>query len=254
MPKLPKDYSKGLIYKLCCKDTSITEIYVGSTTNFTQRKRSHKNCCNNPTYKQSNLKVYQFIRENGGFQNWNMVLIEYFSCETELELGRRENYWKQELQSSLNSISPPMYETYQEWYEEHKEKILERHKEWREAHQEHIKEWREEHKEQQKEWREANREKILEYHKEWSEEHKEQQKEYHKEWYEEHKEQQKIKKKEHYETNKEKILEKMKEKITCECGCDVSRGNMERHKTNAKHKSMLEKQNPLGQDNFGNFV
>jgi predicted GIY-YIG superfamily endonuclease len=43
MPKVPIDYSKGFIYKLCCLDVNIKEIYIGSSTNFKQRKRHHKN-------------------------------------------------------------------------------------------------------------------------------------------------------------------------------------------------------------------
>ena len=42
MPKVKADYSNTIIYKLCCNDPSITEIYIGHTTNFTQRKNRHK--------------------------------------------------------------------------------------------------------------------------------------------------------------------------------------------------------------------
>ena len=210
MPRLPKDYSKGLIYKLCCKDTSIKEIYVGSSTNFTQRKRCHKSCCNNPKTRQSNLKVYQFIRENGNWDNWNMVLIEYFSCETELELGRREDYWKQELQASLNSQSPPIHENKEErsklWYQANKEKRAE----------------------QTKIWYEKNKEQYLKKVKKWSEANKERKAELSKLL---------------YEKNKEQI----NQKITCECGCVLNKGSKSRHEKTAKHKSILEKRNLLGQ-------
>ena len=201
MPRLPKDYSKGLIYKLCCKDTSITEIYVGSTTNFTQRKRTHKNTCNNsnPNGKGYNYKVYQFIRENYGWDNWDMVLIEYYPCETELELGRRENYWKQELQASLNTQTPHIYEN-----------MKEANKQYAQAH-------KKEKKNYQKEYYEANKEVIAE------------------------------KQKKYQQANKEKISTRHKQIITCECGCDVSKVNMKRHKTSAKHLSIL-KQMCSGQD------
>ena len=43
MPRLPTDYSKGFIYKLCCLDVNIKDIYVGSSTNFKERKKQHKN-------------------------------------------------------------------------------------------------------------------------------------------------------------------------------------------------------------------
>jgi len=222
MPKTPKDYSKGLIYKLCCKDPTIKEIYVGSTTNFTQRKRGHKSDCCNININRYNFKVYQFIRENGGFQNWNMVLIEYFPCETELELCRKEDYWKQELQSSLNSNKPHIYETHQEYtknvYLANKEVILE----------------------QKKEYYEKNKERKAIYYKEHYEKNKEK--------YKEHYEKNKEKNKEHYQANREKILEKQKQKYTCECGCIVGYSGKARHEKSAKHKTILEKQNPLGQD------
>ena len=35
---LMPDYSKCFIYKLCCRDASIEEIYIGSTCNLTRRK------------------------------------------------------------------------------------------------------------------------------------------------------------------------------------------------------------------------
>jgi len=34
MPKENIDYSNTIIYKICCSDFSITDLYVGHTTNF----------------------------------------------------------------------------------------------------------------------------------------------------------------------------------------------------------------------------
>ena len=53
---------KAYIYRLCCKDTDIKEEYIGSTKNFTKRKAQHKREC----VKKTDLKVYNFICENGG--------------------------------------------------------------------------------------------------------------------------------------------------------------------------------------------
>jgi predicted GIY-YIG superfamily endonuclease len=47
MPKRIIDYSKTIIYKIVCKDTEIKDVYVGSTTQFTKRKASHKSACHN---------------------------------------------------------------------------------------------------------------------------------------------------------------------------------------------------------------
>ena len=43
--------------------------------------------------------------------------------------------------------------------------------------------------------------------------------------------------KQYRETNKEAI----REKITCECGCTISRANLPRHKRSAKHDQLMNK-------------
>ena len=35
------DYSKLVIYKIVCKNLHIIDLYVGSTTDFSSRKRMH---------------------------------------------------------------------------------------------------------------------------------------------------------------------------------------------------------------------
>ena len=95
------DYSKSLIYKICCKDTSITDIYIGSTTNLIKRKSTHKKRCVDQT-----AYVYQFIRKNGNWENWETVVIEEYPCNSRQQLFSRERYWKEELDSSLNMNKP----------------------------------------------------------------------------------------------------------------------------------------------------
>jgi hypothetical protein len=34
MPKQPMDYSKTIVYKICCKDVDVKDVYVGHTTDF----------------------------------------------------------------------------------------------------------------------------------------------------------------------------------------------------------------------------
>lgn len=45
--------------------------------------------------------------------------------------------------------------------------------------------------------------------------------------------------KEYYQNNKEKILQKMKEKVKCECGCIVNKDNLKRHQRSKKHINLL---------------
>ena len=107
MPKLPIDYSNTIIYKLVHKDDLDDEnIYIGSTTNFKQRKNHHRHSCNYVNNKDHNAKKYQFIRENGGWDNWVMIEIEKYPCKDSNEATARERYWKRELNATLNTIEP----------------------------------------------------------------------------------------------------------------------------------------------------
>ena len=145
------DYSKSMIYKLCCKDPNITDIYIGSTTNFKNRKYKHKNSCNNENTKDYNSYKYQFIRDNGNFENWTMILIENVSCNSKRELEKIERKYIDELKPSLNSIRSYRSE------DEKKEYKKEYNKEYREANKGKIKD---------KEYYEKNKTKILEKLKE----------------------------------------------------------------------------------------
>jgi len=70
------DYSKTVMYKIVCKDVEIKELYVGSTTSLVKRRYLHKSDCFNANSKRHNFYVYQFIRENGGWDNWEVIQIE----------------------------------------------------------------------------------------------------------------------------------------------------------------------------------
>ena len=133
------DYSKGIIYKLCCKNPNIENIYIGSTTNFKNRKNQHKSDChNNNNQITYNLYKYEFIRDNGGFENWDMIMIEEFGCNSKKELELRERYWIEELKSDLNSMKRPsttieekkeyMKKYLKNYCEENKNKIKEQKK------------------------------------------------------------------------------------------------------------------------------
>jgi len=106
MPPKKVDYSKTIIYKICCNDLLVTDVYVGHTTEFIKRKWCHKNNCNNPNIKSYNFKVYQLIRANNGWENWTMVEIEKYPCKDRNEAGARERYWYEQLNANLNKCVP----------------------------------------------------------------------------------------------------------------------------------------------------
>ena len=80
------DYSQSVIYCISCRDKTITECYVGSSANFEKRKQYHKDSCKNPNIKGYNCKLYQFIREHGGWDNFEINEIEYYPCQNDTEL------------------------------------------------------------------------------------------------------------------------------------------------------------------------
>lgn len=100
------NYENTIIYKLCCKDESIKDIYIGHTTNFIKRKSLHKSYCNSNDPKKQNLYVYQIIRNNGNFDNWNMEVIETTRCKDVHEARKRERYYIELLRPSLNKRMP----------------------------------------------------------------------------------------------------------------------------------------------------
>lgn len=169
------NYENGMIYKLCCKNPEIKDIYIGSTTNFRLRKNSHKCRCHKETNSKHHLYVYRFIRENGGFINWDMVLLEKVNCKDRKELHKKEREWFDKINPTLNCDKPAR--THKEWHEDNKERMKQWEKEWREKNKEKIKqkkkEYYEKNKEKIKEWREKNKEKLKQKSKEYREKNKE---------------------------------------------------------------------------------
>lgn len=91
------------IYKIICKDENIKDCYVGSTKNFNKRKAVHKY---DNKKRSGNRLLYNFIRNNGDWDNWNMIEIEKIICENYNEALIRERFWIEELKSNLNKVIP----------------------------------------------------------------------------------------------------------------------------------------------------
>jgi hypothetical protein len=161
MPKVDMNYSNTIIYKIVCKDINIKECYVGQTTNFSKRKYNHKSDCSNINSKHSNVYIYQFIKENGNWDNWDMIEIEKYNAVDKLDAAKRERYWIETLQATLNKIIPTRTEKEykKEYRQENKDKIKEKAKEYRQENKDKI-------KEQHKEYYEQNKDKIKECKKE----------------------------------------------------------------------------------------
>ena len=106
MPKLEIDYSNTIIYKITCIEPNITDVYVGHTTNFVQRKHAHKQSCTNQKSANYKCKLYDVIRNNGGWKNWKMEIINFYNCHDHYEARKKEQEYFISLNATLNSIEP----------------------------------------------------------------------------------------------------------------------------------------------------
>ena len=148
------------IYKLVCNDGSCLEFYVGSTSNIRNRKYQHKTKCNNSKDKEYNKKLYQIIRDNGGWYNWRMVILEEMEEETTLLQSRmREEHYRLELEATLNMRHCGIGLTKEEYIKEYQQ--TDKYKEYK---KEYLKEYSqtENFKVSQKKYYEKNKEEILE--------------------------------------------------------------------------------------------
>ena len=204
MPRKPINYSKTHFYKLVCKDTNITDCYVGHTTDFTKRKHQHKTRCCNPLNPKHHYKLYQFVRDNGNWDNWEMVLIETRECENNLEARRIERELTEQIKPSLNIIksftSDEERKDYQkQWYLDNKDDVGYKHKIYREEHAEEMKQDR---KNNPSKYKEIDRKAYL--------------------------------------NRPAKYFEQQKTKIVCECGGKTTVSNKAVHFKTKKHQDYLK--------------
>ena len=210
---MPRNYKNTIIYKIVCKDINIKDFYVGSTTDFTKRKSRHKSTCYNTNNEYAyNYKIYKIIRDNGGWDNWEMVEVEKYPCNDGNEARARERYYYESLQPTMNTALPIKTnddeKEYQTKYKEtNKERISKQRKQFREDNKEKLKEIK-------KKYYEENKEVILErskdYCKEYIKNHKDERNEYRKQW-------------------------RLKNTIQCECGGKYIPDRKSHHMLTKKH-------------------
>ena len=180
-------YENSLIYKIVCLDPEVKDLYVGSTTNLTKRKYGHKCCCTCQTNKNYGLYVYQFIRENGGFDNWKFIVVRrYHHIKTKEQLIRKEGKYARRLHATLNKRIPGR--TKPEYYQEKKDTTI-------------------------REYLQTNKEKIQETRKLYKQKNKERISEYNKQYHERNKSLNNNRHRLYYEQNKEELKQREREKI-----------------------------------------
>jgi len=198
------DYSKSVIYTI----RSRHNIYVGSTIDFRSRKKQHKSSLTNENSKSYNIKLYKTIRQNAG--EWDMQPHSIFPCGSKLELSIEEERVRQLLTADMNSNSCGTGLTNSDY---------------------------------DKQYREQYKDKYTEYKKQYREQHRGETREKWKQYYDQNKDKYTKKNKQYREQHKEELREKGRQKVTCECGCDVAKYNLSRHRKSPKHHLLMEKLN-----------
>jgi hypothetical protein len=215
-----------------CLDPTVKDSYVGSTTNLIRRKCSHKQSCENPNNKKYSFPVYTFIREHGGFENWQFVVVRrYKNIKTKEQLLKKERKYMERLQATLNKQVPTR--TYQEYYENYKPVILERVKKYQDANKQQIKVKKQVNYQ-------LNKDAILEKQLEYRKNNKEIIRQRDKQYREKKIEIKRLKDREYRIKNREQLKAKQLQKIECECGCMVARSGLSKHKITDKHKHLME--------------
>ena len=203
-----QDYHNSIIYHIRHMESKEV-VYVGSTTKFSQRKATHKWLCNHEEGKDFTIPIYYHIRNNGGFDCFEVIPIKSLKLEnkTQLLIAEQEEIDK--------------HGTLVNGYKAHT--TIEEHKEYMKQHN--------------KQWRKENKENINEKKKLYYQEKKEQFKQY----YQDHKQEIAEKKKQYYQKNIENNPEKYKEKAECEyCAKLLSKQYMSRHHKTCKSKPKEE--------------
>ena len=151
---MSQDFSKSKIYKIT--NDFDDSVYVGSTCDtLVKRFSRHKTSMNEE--KKKHLLIYKLMNDFG-FERFRIDLIEDYSCNDKQMLRHREGFWIRELKANLNMKIEGRNK--QMWYEDNKERMLNKFKEYQNEHKHKIQEY-------QKNYQVENQGKLIEYRKEY---------------------------------------------------------------------------------------
>ncbi len=150
------DYNLGKIYTVRCTN-DLNLIYVGSTVQpLYKRFQAHKDKFHKETDRDFNMQLYKVMRELGS-EYFYIELYENFPCNNKEELNKREG----EVIRSIGTLNKRIEGRTREQYKiDNADKI-------REQKKIHDKIYREENPDKIKNYYQENKEKILERQKEY---------------------------------------------------------------------------------------
>lgn len=191
----------AIIYKIICNDRNINDSYIGATTKYKLRMEQHKHSCNH-----SNRKVYQSIRNNGGWNNWKIQILSVVpNWNIQRDYRLIEKAMIDLHKPNLNMNIPTR--TTREYHKQFREKIKGYIRKYQLKHRERV-------KANNLKWREKNRKKLADISNEW------------------------------YAKNKFKIKQRNNTRFVCLCGSNTNFHHFKygKHKHCKKHHNMVLKQ------------
>ena len=108
--------------------------YIGSTFDLHARKNAHKTNCYNPNHKMYGYKVYEIIRNNGGLDEFQFEVLEYYNESiSKKELKQEEQKYIDMFEPTLNGCNAygnkiSNKERCKKYHAENREQCLERKK------------------------------------------------------------------------------------------------------------------------------
>jgi len=142
-----QDFAKSVIYHIRQMENKEV-VYVGSTTNFSNRKGKHKHNCNHEG-KEFTFPIYCHIRDNGGFDCFEVIPIQSLKLEnkTQLLIAEQEEMDKHRTLVNRNKAHSPIEqkridsnEKCKKYHQENKENINEKKKLYYQENKENINE------------------------------------------------------------------------------------------------------------------
>ena len=91
-------------YKIFCKNTDIQDSYIGKSCDIINRMNQHKCSCFNK--EKQNMKIYKFINDNGGWENFDYIILQEDYFEKVEDATIVENNLFNIFNPSLNTNRP----------------------------------------------------------------------------------------------------------------------------------------------------
>jgi hypothetical protein len=137
----------GIIYLIKHKTDDTKKVYVGSTINLKQRISKHRQNYKNEKNKEYNYNLYKYIRANGGFNEYEFIILECYVHNFKHELHYKEDDYIKMYDNNLNTFrayltrqeyKKKISERYKKYFNENKEKVYKKNKKYRDKNKEKI--------------------------------------------------------------------------------------------------------------------